>query len=385
MVALPEYPFASLNRRIEEEQRSGRDIVSLGIGDPDGSPPGVVLQAVTASLSDPSTHRYPSNNGAYEFRASVSDFYARRFGVRLDPAREVMPVLGAKEAIAHICLAFLDRGDVVLAPEPGYPLYRVSPSMASAEVLTLPLTEQNGFFPDLETCHGSVDGRRCLIFLNYPNNPTGATVRSGGFAQVVSFAREVGALVIHDASYTELTFGEPAPSFLETPGARDVGVEIFSLSKGWNLSGWRVGAIVGHCDVLERFHRLKSNFDQGMPSVAQVAARAALEQAPEFPRLMAARYSRRAIEVTEAVQGAGLRGAVPAATPYLWLRGPSGMTGEQVAEDILSQAGVIVTPGSSFGPSGGDFVRLSLTVDDETLEVAAGRLATVEFGRDRIR
>ena len=376
---LPEYPFAALNRLIEVERRRGRQILSLAVGDPDGSPPEAVLDAVRSGLRDSRVHRYPSNWGTERLRNAVAAFYSARFGVELDPRTEVMPVLGAKEAVAHLCLALLEGGDTALAPEPGYPLYRVSPALAGADVVTLRLRKRTRSSPEFESLRGAVAGQRSMLFLNYPNNPTGAVIPPGGFERAVAFAAETGVVVVHDAAYTELAFDAPAPSFLATPGAREVGVEIFSLSKGWNLCGWRVGAILGNAEILERFHRLKSNYDQGMPNVSQIAAAAALEHAPGFPRLMAERYRCRAMELGAALAGSGLTGAVPAATPYLWLRGPAAMTGEEIAEQVLAQAGVFVMPGAAFGPSGSDYVRVSLTAEEQVLGPAIERLASVKL------
>ncbi|HKB20809.1 MAG TPA: aminotransferase class I/II-fold pyridoxal phosphate-dependent enzyme, partial [Gaiellaceae bacterium] len=257
---VPPYLFAELERKIEERERAGIDVISLGIGDPDLPTPEPVIEALAAAARNPRTHQYPSNRGTDEFRGTVAGFYRERFGVDLDPETELIPVLGGKEGVAHVALATLDPGDTALAPDPGYPPYTSGPVFSGAHVHYLPLAEENGFLPDLEA---APEGQ--LLFLNYPNNPTGATAEIEFFAQAVELARERALIVVHDNAYSEITFdGYRAPSFLEADGAKDVGVEIFSLSKGWNMTGWRTGWIAGNPDVVERYRQLKTNLDSGM-------------------------------------------------------------------------------------------------------------------------
>ena len=374
---VPLYPFAELERKTREKREAGVDVISLGIGDPDLPTPAVVVEAMERAVADPETHRYPSNAGLDVFREAVASFYRARFGVELDPATEVLPVLGGKEGVAHIALACLDPGDVCLSPEPGYPPYTSGPVFAGAEIEFLPLREELGFVPDLAGLPPEVWERANLLFLNYPNNPTGAVVPDGFFASTVELARRHDVLVVHDASYTELAFdGYRAPSFLETPGAMDVGVEIFSLSKGWNMTGWRVAAIAGNGQIVEAYRQLKTNLDSGMFDAVQLAAVAALTDARDFPREMSEIYSRRRDLMLDALQAIGLPASAPLATPYIWTAVPEGYSAAGFAELVLEEAGVIVSPGDSFGPSGAGFVRISLTVPDARLEEAARRIAS---------
>src|SRR3954453_744159 len=275
---IPPYLFAQLERKIAEKKAQGIDVISLGIGDPDTPTPALVVDALRDAAGDPSTHRYPSNRGRDGFRAAVTSFYERRFGVALDPATEVIPALGAKECIFNLNVAFLDPGEAALAADPGYPVYTGGPLLAGAEAVLMPLLPERGFAPNLQAISAEDRERARLMFLNYPNNPTGAIAPDGLFEEAVTFAGEHDILVVHDASYTETTFdGYVAPSFLATPGAREVGVEVFSLSKGYNMTGWRTAAIVGNAEAVEQYWRLKTNIDSGMFEAVQLAAAAALE------------------------------------------------------------------------------------------------------------
>jgi LL-diaminopimelate aminotransferase len=372
---VPPYLFAELERKIAAKEREGIDVISLGIGDPDLPTPEVVVEAAAAAVRDPSTHRYPSNQGSLEFREAVVRFYRGRFGVALDPAAEVMPVLGGKEAVGHIAMACLDPSDLCLSPEPGYPPYTSGPVFSGAEVHYLPLTEENDFFPELEAIPDEIARRANLLYLDYPNNPTGAIVPDGAFDRAVAFARRHDLFVVHDNAYSEITFdGYLAPSFLETPGAKDVGVEIFSLSKGWNMTGWRCGFVAGNAALIERYRHLKTNLDSGLFEALQRAAAAALTDARDFPRQMSKVYQRRRDLLVEALAQIGLDVEPPKATPYFWVRVPEGHTSASFASLVLDQANVVVSPGPGYGPSGEGFVRLSSTVPDERLEEAVRRI-----------
>jgi LL-diaminopimelate aminotransferase len=374
---VPPYLFAELERKIEEQRRAGVDVISLGIGDPDLPTPEPIVRALQQASASPSTHRYPTNRGLEEFREAIAAFYDERFGTEVDPGTEIVPVLGGKEGVAHIAFACLDPGDVALAPEPGYPPYTSGPLFAGAEVLYLPLQEENGFMPDLEAIPAEGLARANLLFLNYPNNPTGAVVDPGFFERTVAFARRHGLVVVHDNAYSEVAFdGYRPPSFLGTKGAKDVGVEIFSLSKGWNMTGWRVGWVAGNPDVVDAYRRLKTNLDSGMFDALQLAGVAALTEARDFPAEMSANYARRRDLMIDALARIGLPAESPRATPYIWVRVPEGHSSESFTELVLAEAGVVVSPGPSFGPSGEGFVRISLTVADERLEEAANRIAT---------
>ena len=278
---LPPYLFAELERKVREKKEAGVDVISLGIGDPDTPTPEPVIAALAAAGGDPSTHRYPSNRGRPELRAAFARFYERRFGVELDADNEIVPALGAKECVFNLNLAFLDPDAIALAADPGYPVYTGGPLLAGAEAVLMPLLPERGFAPDLDAIGGDVAARARLLYLNYPNNPTGAVVPDGLFERAVEFAREHDVLIVHDASYTETTFdGYVAPSFLETPGAKEVGVEVFSLSKGWNMTGWRTAALVGNAEAVNAYWHLKTNIDSGMFEAVQLAAAAALDAGP---------------------------------------------------------------------------------------------------------
>jgi len=373
--AVPPYLFAELERKIAEKRREGVDVISLGIGDPDLPTPRAVVDALAEGAADPHTHQYPTNHGSDEFREAAAGFYRERFGVALDAASEVVPALGGKEAVGHIAFALLDPGDVCLSPDPGYPPYTSGPVFAGAQVHYLPLRAENGFLPDLESIPSEVLARANLLFLDYPNNPTGAVVEEGYFARAVELARVNDLVVVHDNAYSELCFdGYRAPSFLETPGAKEVGVEIFSLSKGWNMTGWRSGLVAGNAEVVERYRQLKTNLDSGMFEAVQRATVVALTEAREFPREMSAVYERRRDLVAEALAAVGLHVEPPKATPYFWVPVPEGHTSASFSELVLEQAGVVVSPGPAYGPSGEGFFRISLTVPDERLEEALQRI-----------
>jgi len=375
--AVPPYLFAELERKIAEKRAAGVDVISLGIGDPDLPTPEPVVEALASGARDPVTHQYPTNHGSDEFRQAAADFYQSRFGVELDPGSEVVPALGGKEAVGHMALALLDPGDVCLSPDPGYPPYTSGPVFAGADVHYLPLRPEHGFLPDLDTIPADVLRRANLLFLDYPNNPTGAVVRDGYFERAVELARANDLVVVHDNAYSELCYdGYLAPSFLETPGAKDVGVEIFSLSKGWNMTGWRAGLVSGNPEVVDRYRHLKTNLDSGMFEAVQRATVAALTEARDFPREMSGVYQRRRDLLAEALTAIGLDVQPPKATPYFWVPVPDGHTSASFTELVLEEAAVVVSPGPSFGPSGEGFVRLSMTVPDERLEEAARRIET---------
>ena len=374
---VPPYLFAELERKIEAKQKAGIDVVSLGIGDPDRPTPPAVVEEMQRQLARPETHQYPSNRGLATFREAVAEFYRVRFDAEVDPEREVLPVLGGKEGVAHIALACLEPGDVCLSPEPGYPPYTSGPLFAGADIHYLPLREENEFLPDLDSISADILKKANLLFLNYPNNPTGAIVDDTLFSRAVELAREHDVIVVHDNSYSEIAFdGYRPPSFLETPGAKEVGVEITSLSKGWNMTGWRIGWIAGNAEIVERYRHLKTNLDSGMFDALQLAAVAALGEARSFPAEMSEIYRRRRDLMIEALTAIGLPATPPKATPYIWARVPEDYTSASFTELVLEEAAVVVSPGPSFGPSGEGYVRISLTVPDERLEEAARRIAS---------
>jgi LL-diaminopimelate aminotransferase len=373
--AVPPYLFAELERLMERKRREGVDVISLAIGDPDLPTPPAIVQAAAEAVANPATHQYPTNHGTDELRAAAVSFYRDRFGVELDPASEVVPALGGKEAVGHIAMALLDPGDICLSPEPGYPPYTSGPVFSGAEVQYLPLTPENAFFPDLATVSEDVAARANLLYLNYPNNPTGAVVPEGAFEQAIEFAQRHDLIVVHDNAYSEVCFdGYVAPSFLEIPGAKGVGVEIFSLSKGWNMTGWRCALVAGHAEVVERFRQLKANLDSGMFAALQRGMVVALTDEHAFPARMSEIYARRRDLVVSALGSIGVAVEPPRATPYLWVPVPEGHDSASFTELVLEEANVVVSPCPGYGESGEGFVRLSLTVSDEQLEEAVRRI-----------
>ncbi|HYZ81800.1 MAG TPA: LL-diaminopimelate aminotransferase [Solirubrobacteraceae bacterium] len=377
---IPPYLFAELERKVAAKRAAGIDVISLGIGDPDTPTYPPIVQAAQRAVADPSTHTYPSNRGRPEFREAVASFYERRFDVRLDPETEVMSAIGAKECIFNLNLAFLDPGDVALASDPGYPVYTGGPLLVGGEPVLMPLLPDRGFAPDLDAIPREALLRARLMFLNYPNNPTGAVVPDGLFEQVVEFASTNGLLVVHDNAYSETTYdGYVAPSFLQTPGAKDVGVEVFSLSKGYNMTGWRCAAIVGNAEAIELNWRLKSNVDSGNFDSVQLAGAAAL--APEvgaYVEAMNEVYRRRRDLVCEALAQAGVDVTPPKGTIYIWAPIPQGFeTAAAYCEHVLEHAAVVISPGGAYGTSGEGFFRISLTTPDDRLLEAVERIRTL--------
>jgi LL-diaminopimelate aminotransferase len=373
--SLPPYLFAEIERKVAARRAAGVDIISLGIGDPDTPTPPHIVEALQHAAAQPVNHKYPSNRGSADFRVAVAGYYQRRFGVQLDVAGEIVPLLGAKEGVAHICAALLDPGDVCLAADPGYPVYATGPLIADAEAVPLPLVPELGFTPDFDAIDPVVLERARMMFLCYPNNPTGAVVGLDFFERVVDFAHRHDIVVVHDNAYADITFdGYVAPSFLQVDGAKDVGVELFSLSKSYNMTGWRVGAIVGNPDVVDAYWRLKTNIDSGMFGAQQAAGVAALSGPQDSVRELCAMYTRRRDLLIAALRRIGLHAEPPKGTIYLWVPVPEGHTSGSFADLVLTQADVIVSPGAAYGPSGEGYVRLSLTVPDDRLEEAVRRI-----------
>ncbi|MBA2764945.1 MAG: LL-diaminopimelate aminotransferase [Thermoleophilaceae bacterium] len=372
---IPPYLFAELERKIAEKKAAGVDVISLGIGDPDTPTPPPVVAALRAAAERPDTHQYPSNRGRSEFRDAIATFYDRRFGVTLDPDTEILPALGAKECIFNLNLAFLDPGDLALASDPGYPVYTGGPLIAGGEPSLMPLLPERGFAPDLDAIAAGDRERAKLMFLNYPNNPTGAIAPEGLFERGVEFGRRHDVLIVHDASYTETTFdGYVAPSFLETPGAKEVGVEVFSLSKGYNMTGWRTAAIVGNAEAVSAYWRLKTNIDSGMFDAVQLAAVAALADGDRALAQMRVLYERRRDLVCGVLAEIGVDVTSPKGTIYVWAPVPEGHSSASYCELVLEESGVVISPGSAYGPNGEGFFRISLTVADDRLREALERM-----------
>jgi LL-diaminopimelate aminotransferase len=374
---IPPYLFAELERMVAAKRATGADVISLGIGDPDRPTPAIVVDAMQEAVTEPETHRYPSNRGRPDFREAVADFYMRRFDVELDPATEIMPAIGAKECIFNLNLAFLDPGDVALSADPGYPVYTGGPLLAGGEPVLMPLLPERGFAPDLVAIRGVDRNRAKLMFFNYPNNPTGAVVRDGFFEEVVSYVGGTDILAVHDNAYSETVYdGYRAPSFLATPGAKDIGVEVFSWSKGYNMTGWRCAAIVGNAEAIEHYWRLKTNIDSGLFEAIQLAGIAALSpDADGDKREMNALYARRRDLVVDALRGIGVEVTPPKGTIYIWAPVPAGFeSAAAYCAHVLEEAAVVVSPGGAYGPNGEGFFRISLTTPDDRLLEAVQRL-----------
>ena len=372
---IPPYMFQELERRIAEKKAAGIDVISLGIGDPDMPTYDYIVEAMQKAVADPATHQYPSNRGREDFRQAFADFYDRRFGVEIDPANEVIPAIGAKECIYNLCNAFLDPGDIALASDPGYPVYTGGPLLHGATAELMPLVPEKGFAPDLSAISPEIASKARLMFINFPNNPTGAIVPDGFFEEVIELAREHEILVVHDNAYSETTYdGYVAPSFLATLGAKEVGVEVFSVSKGYNMTGWRCAAILGHADAIQSYWRLKTNVDSGLFEAIQMAGVAALEGPGEPLEEMNRTYARRRDLVVSALGEIGVEVASPQGTIYVWAPVPKGHTSTSFCELVLEEAAVVISPGSMYGPSGEGFFRIALTAPDERIEEAVERM-----------
>jgi LL-diaminopimelate aminotransferase len=374
---IPPYLFAQLERKIADKRAAGIDVITLAIGDPDIPTFAPIVEAAQRAVANPSTHTYPSNRGREEFREAVTGFYGRRFGVELDADGEVMPAIGAKECIFNLNIAFLNPDDVALASDPGYPVYTGGPLLAGASAVLMPLIPELGFIPDLDAIDAATRERAKLLFVNYPNNPTGAVVPDGFFERLVEFGAANDILIVHDNAYSETTYdGYVAPSFLATPGAKDVGVEVFSLSKGYNMTGWRVAAIVGNRDALSSYWRLKTNVDSGLFEAVQLTAAAAL--APELDSYkdeMNEIYARRRDLVCAALEKIGVNVTPPRGTIYIWAPVPEGYdSAAAYCEYVLEEAAVVISPGGAYGASGEGFFRISLTTPDDRLMEAVERL-----------
>ncbi|MFZ2446473.1 MAG: LL-diaminopimelate aminotransferase [Syntrophobacteraceae bacterium] len=379
---LPPYLFAEIDRLKAELIAKGVDVINLGVGDPDLPTPDHIIEALAVAAKDPANHQYPSYSGMNDFRVSVAKWYGRRFGVELDPVSEVLTLIGSKEGLAHLPLAFINPGDLALTPSPAYPVYHIATMFAGGESWFMPLVKENEFLPDLDAIPVDVARRARLLFINYPNNPTGAVAGRDFFERVVRFAKEYDIIVCHDAAYTEMAFGGYKPmSFLEVPGAKEVGIEFHSLSKTYNMTGWRLGFVVGNREVVGGLGQIKSNIDSGAFNAVQWAGIRALEgdQAPvaEMQRI----YGERRDILIAGLRKAGLDPETPKATFYVWCPTPPGFTSKEFTSLLLREAGIVTTPGSGFGDPGEGYVRMALTVSAERIREAVERILKLSFDR----
>ncbi|MGQ0678720.1 MAG: LL-diaminopimelate aminotransferase [Actinomycetota bacterium] len=376
IAALPPYLFAELDKRVAQTKANGVDVISFGIGDPDRPTPAHIVQAGQKAMADPATHQYPSYYGMPQFRAAVAAYYERRFGVTLDPATEVLPLIGSKEGIAHLATAFIDPGDKLLIQDPGYPVYQTAALLAGGVPVSLPLSAAEQFIPRLDQVSDEDAEGAKVLWINYPSNPTAAVCDSSFMEQAVSFGRSYDLLVAHDAAYVELTYdGYVAPSVLQAPGAKEVAIEFGSLSKTYNMTGWRVGWVVGAAPAIEAIGRVKTNIDSGIFNALQLAGVAALEGPQECIQENIAVYTRRRDVVVDALNSSGLTVDAPKGAIYVWVGVPQGHSSVSFCQYLLEEEGVVIAPGSGYGPHGEGFVRFSLTLADHRLDEGMERVA----------
>ncbi len=372
---LSPYPFVEISRIIAEKRAAGVDVVTFGIGDPDIPTPQPVIDRLLAASEEPPNHRYPETDGLPELRRAIAYWYQQRFGVDLDPDKEVLPLIGAKEGIGHAAFCFLDPGDVALVPDPAYPVYAVGTMFAGAESQVMPLREGNGWLPELDAIPSDAARSAKLMWLNYPNNPTSGVASIEDLAAAADFCREHDIALLHDAAYSEVGYdGYRAVSFLQVDGAKELGLEFHSLSKTYNMTGWRIGMAVGNADMIKALFQIKANLDSGIPQAVQEMAMEALTGPQDSVADNVAIYQRRRDRVVAALSKLGLRAPAPRASLYVWAGVPEGYTSAEFAARLLEEIDIVVTPGSSYGKYGEGYIRLSLTTPDERVETGCRRL-----------
>lgn len=372
---LPPYLFAAIDRMKAEAKERGVDLIDLSIGDPDIPTPAHIVEAMKRAVENPVNHRYPSYEGMPSYRKAVADWYRRRFSVELDPSTEVLSLIGSKEGIGHIPLAFVNPGDIVLVPSPGYPVYPVGTLFAGGESYMMPLNESNGFLPDLSSIPDDILRRAKLMFINYPNNPTSAVADRGFFERVIEIAKAYDIIVCHDAAYSEIYYDGIKPiSFLEVEGAKDVGIEFHSLSKTYNMTGWRIGFAVGNRDVLAGLGKIKTNLDSGVFQAIQEAGITALNSGEDVLKPIRDTYQERRDVLYQGLKKMGLHVIKPQATFYLWAKVPDSFDSSGFVAHLLEKAGVMITPGVGFGAPGEGYVRFALTVGVERIREAVDRI-----------
>lgn len=373
---LPPYLFVEITKKIAEKQAKGEEVISFAIGDPDIPTPAHIIDRLCREAQEPANHRYPESAGLPELRKAISEWYQARFDVRLDPDTEVLPLIGAKEGIAHIPLCFLDPGDTALVPDPGYPVYAIGTTLAGGRPYYMPLREKNGYLPELDRIPADVQKQAKILWLNYPNNPTGATAELDFFRKAAEFGKKNDLVVCNDAPYTEVAYDGYRPvSFLQAEGARETGVEFHTLSKSFHMTGWRIGMLVGNAEIVNAMKTVKSNLDSGIPQAIQYAAIEALRGPQDCIREHNEIYQRRRDLVVEMLNNMGIEAVPPKASLYVWAKIPAGYTSKEFAEDLLDQVGIVVTPGNGYGRNGEGYVRLSLTLPDAALVKGLSRLA----------
>ncbi len=374
--ALPPYLFAEISKKIAAKRAEGHDIVTFGIGDPDIPTPAHIMDALHRAADEPVNHRYPESEGLPELRQAISDFYKRRFEVSFDPQKETLPLIGSKEGIGHVALCFIDPGDVALVPDPGYPVYEVGTMFAGGESYKLPCTREGGWKPDFDAIPADVARKARLIWLNYPNNPTGAIADIGFFERAVAWAKQYDVAIMHDNPYCDVAYDGYKPvSIFQVPGARDVALEFNSWSKVYNMTGWRIGMVVGNAQMVDALMRVKSNIDSGIPQAIQRMAIEAVYGPQDCIDEHNAIYQRRRDRMVEALRGIGLEVDVPKASLYVWAKLPAGVTSADYAARLIEDCSVVVTPGRGYGANGEGYIRLSVTTPDDRMEEGLKRLA----------
>jgi LL-diaminopimelate aminotransferase len=373
---LPPYLFVQISKKIAAKKAKGEEVISFGIGDPDIPTPDHIIDELCKEARVPANHRYPETEGLPELRKAIAVWYQNRFGVTLDPEKEVLPLLGAKEGIAHVALCFIDTDDIALIPDPGYPVYAIGTTLCGGIPYYLPLNENNNFLPDLESIPKDILKRSKLLWLNYPNNPTGAIASLDYFNKAVAFAKKHDIAICHDGPYTEVAYeGYKPVSFMQANGSKDIGIEFHSLSKSYNMTGWRIGMAVGNEKMIDALRRIKSNLDSGIPQAIQYMAITALSGSQASIEDHNNIYQKRRDRVIQALSKMGIQTRTPKASLYIWARCPQGYTSMEFADDLLEQVGVVVTPGIGYGPNGEGYIRLSLTISEANLEKGLVKLA----------
>ena len=372
---LPPYLFVEISRKIAERKAKGQDVVSFGIGDPDIPTPAHIIERLCKEAHVPANQRYPESEGLPELRKTIASWYQQRFGVTLDPEKEVAPLIGSKEGIAHVALCLLNPGDIALITDPGYPVYTIGTKLAGGTPYYLPISPKNNFLPDLDNIPGDVLEKTKVLWLNYPNNPTGAVADLKFFNKAVEFAKKHDICICHDGPYSEVAFDGYTPvSYLQAEGAKDVGIEFHSLSKTYNMTGWRIGMAVGNAQAINALKIMKSNLDSGIPQAIQYAAIEALNGPQNCIKEHNDVYQRRRDLIVDTLNKMGLEAQPPKASLYIWAKVPHGFTSVEFTNDLLDKVGVVVTPGTGYGSNGEGYVRLSLTIADALLLKGLSRM-----------
>ena len=373
---LKPYLFVEINKKIAEKRAKGEEIVSFAIGDPDMPTPAHVINSLCQAAQDPANHRYPESEGLPELHKAIADWYKKRFNVDLDPATEVLPLIGSKEGIGHIAFCFIDPGDIALVTDPAYPVYAIGTQLAGGRPYYLPLRESSGYLPSFDGIRDDILQKTKMLWINYPNNPTGAVADLAFFRRAAEFAAKHNILVCHDGPYSEVAFDGYRPaSFMQAEGAKEIGVEFHSLSKTYNMTGWRIGMVVGNAQAVRALRTLKSNLDSGIPQAIQRMAIEALNGPQDIIAEHNGVYQRRRDLICEVLNNIGLQVTPPKASLYVWARVPEGYNSVDFTADLLDQVGVAVTPGVGYGQSGEGYVRLSLTIPDASLVKGLSRLS----------